>query len=125
MLLSAGYQNKINLFIYARLQKSPLPLQTPCEQVSAFCSSEGRCCIVVQMFSEKVHLQGLKVYREQNLQLPNVGEISPARQHRISEDRKPLKECLANCQIPQTNCGSLGLHFIFLHAQNPFSSVLP
>jgi len=125
MLLSTGYQNKINLFIYSRLQKSSLPLQIPCEQVSALCSSEGRCCIVGQMFSEKVRLQGLKVYREQNLELPNVGEIFPATQHWILEDRKHLKECLANCQGPQTNSGSLGLYFIFLHAQNQFSSVLP
>jgi len=93
MLLSAGYQNKINLFIYSRLQKSPLPLQFPCEQVSAFCSPEGWCCIVRQMFSEKVHLQGLKVYRKQNLELPNVGEISLATQHRFPEDpeRVPCK----------------------------------
>ena len=77
------------------------------------------------MFSEKMHLQGLKVYAEQNLELLKLGEISPAKQHRIPENRKPLQECFENCYGPQTNCGSLGLHFIFLHAQNPSSSVLP
>jgi hypothetical protein len=77
------------------------------------------------MFSEKVRFQGLKVCEEQNLELLKFGEISPAKQHRLPEDRKPLKECFENCHGPQTNCGSLGLHFIFLHAQNRSSSVLP
>jgi hypothetical protein len=69
--------------------------------------------------------KGLKVYEGKNLELLNFGEISPATQHRIPEDRKTLKECFENCLIVQKNCGSLGLPFIFLLAHFPSSSVLP
>jgi hypothetical protein len=79
MLLCAGYQNEINLITYSRLQKSTLSLHILCKQGLAFCSSEGRCCVSGQVFSKKVHLQGLKVYGEQNLELLKSGKFPKIR----------------------------------------------
>jgi hypothetical protein len=78
-LLCAGLQNEIKLITYSRLQKSTIPLKIPCKQGLAFCSSEGWCCVGGQVFSKKVHLQGLKVYGEQNLELLKSGKIPQPR----------------------------------------------